>query len=418
MVSGALDAAAEPPPLGLPLVVVPLDGDVDVPVGALVLVAFELVAFELVAGALGLLVPPHPANTPARTTADVTTHADMRPRFLPSISLPIPTPFAHDRPSVPEPAPKRGELCPRRCPELQPPRASYFELVCVARHGHGSARLADAKAGEPHDMTSTSSPSLALVTGASTGIGRELAKQFAGHGFDLFLTAHDDLVPAASECQALGVAVESLTVDLASPDGVDLLWTHLRDGGRPLAAAALNAGRGAGGRFVGDTRLEDELEIVDLNVRSTVHLAKHVLADMVARGEGRVLFTSSIAATMPGTYQAVYNASKSFVQSFALALREELKDTGVTITSLQPGPTETEFFERAEMLDTKVGAAEKDDPEDVARDGFEALMAGKERVVSHSLSTKLQGHGSRILPDNVKAKLHAAMAAPGSAKDK
>ena len=94
---------------------------------------------------------------------------------------------------------------------------------------------------------------------------------------------------------------------------------------------------------------------------------------------------------MPGTYQAVYNASKSFVQSFALALRKELKDTDVTVTSLMPGPTDTEFFERADMLDTKVGAGEKDDPADVARDGFEALMDGEERVVSASMTTKLQG---------------------------
>jgi short-subunit dehydrogenase len=122
------------------------------------------------------------------------------------------------------------------------------------------------------------------------------------------------------------------------------------------------------------------------------------VADMVQRNHGRVLFTSSIASTMPGSFQAVYNASKSFVQSFALALRDELKDTDVTITALMPGPTDTEFFERADMLDTKVGAGEKDDPTDVARDGFEALMAGDERVVSASLSTKLQGRASRLLP--------------------
>ena len=142
--------------------------------------------------------------------------------------------------------------------------------------------------------------------------------------------------------------------------------------------------------------LADELRLIDLNVRSTVHLAKHVVRDMVARDEGRVLFTSSIASTMPGAFQAVYNASKSFVQSFALALRNELKDTDVTVTSLMPGPTDTEFFERADMLDTKVGAGDKDDPADVARDGFEALMAGDERVVSASLKTKLQGRASRL----------------------
>src|SRR3954451_20435102 len=130
---------------------------------------------------------------------------------------------------------------------------------------------------------------------------------------------------------------------------------------------------------------------------------------MIERGEGRVLITSSIASTMPGSFQAVYNASKSFVQSFALALREELSDSGVSVTSLMPGPTETEFFERADMLDTNVGAGGKDDAADVARDGFEALMAGKERVVSASLSNKLQGRGSRFMPDSAKAKLHRRM---------
>jgi uncharacterized protein len=265
-------------------------------------------------------------------------------------------------------------------------------------------------------MSTSSSRPLALVTGASTGIGLELAKQFANHGFDLFVTAHDDaLDDAVTALRPLGGAVESLRVDLARESGVDELWTRVQALDRPLAAAALNAGRGAGGAFT-DTDLADELEIVDLNVRSTVQLAKYVVRDMVARDEGRILFTSSIASTMPGSFQAVYNASKSFVQSFALALRNELKDTEVTITSLMPGPTETEFFERADMLDTKVGSSDKDDPEDVARDGFEALMAGKERVVSASMNTKLQGRGSRFLPDSAKAAMHRKMAEPGSAK--
>jgi short-subunit dehydrogenase len=148
-----------------------------------------------------------------------------------------------------------------------------------------------------------------------------------------------------------------------------------------------------------------------------VHLAKLVVRDMVARDAGRILFTSSIASTMPGPFQAVYNASKSFVQSFALALRNELKDTGITVTSLMPGPTDTEFFERADMLDTKIGSSDKDDPADVARDGFEALMKGDERVVSASVSTKAQGRFSRLMPDSVKAGMHRRMAEPGSGED-
>jgi len=207
-------------------------------------------------------------------------------------------------------------------------------------------------------------------------------------------------------------------VDLATDDGVDELYGAIKARG-PVDALALNAGIGAGGSFAGPdadrTPLEQELAIVDLNVRSTVHLAKHVISDMVARDAGRVLFTSSIASTMPGAFQAVYNASKSFVQSFALAIRNEVKDTNVIITSLMPGPTDTEFFERADMLDTKVGADDKDDPADVARDGFEALMAGKERVVSHSAKTKAQGRGGRFMPDSAKAEMHRKMAEPGSA---
>ena len=259
---------------------------------------------------------------------------------------------------------------------------------------------------------------LAVVTGASHGIGRELATQFATNGFDLLIAAHDAAIATAGqELEGLGATVEAVQVDLASDGGVDELYARIAAAGRPVEAIAINAGRGAGGAFATGTALEDELEIVDLNVRSTVHLAKHVVGDMVAPAQGRILFTSSIASTMPGSFQAVYNASKSFVQSFALALRDELKETNVTVTSLMPGPTDTEFFERADMLDTKVGAGEKDDPADVARDGFEAMMAGEERVVSASLSTKLQGHGSRLLPDKVKAALHRNMAEPGSAGD-
>jgi short-subunit dehydrogenase len=257
---------------------------------------------------------------------------------------------------------------------------------------------------------------LALVTGASSGIGLELARQFGEHGFDLIVAAEDEeLDQATAELRAAGAEVEAIRVDLTKPEGVEQLWSRARAAPAPLQAAALNAGIGAGGAFANGTPLRQELEIVDLNVRSTVHLAKYVVGDMVNRGEGRILFTSSIASTMPGSFQAVYNASKSFVQSFALALREELADTGVTVTALMPGPTDTEFFERADLLDTKLGAGDKDDPSDVARDGFEALMAGEERVVSHSLKTKAQGRGARVLPDSVKAKMHRQMAEPGSA---
>src|ERR687897_2200895 len=262
----------------------------------------------------------------------------------------------------------------------------------------------------------TDTKPLALVTGASSGIGLELARQFAEHGFDLVVNAEDaGLASAAQQLRTSGATVSEVQSDLGTGDGVETLWAAVGVTGRPLAAAALNAGVGQGGRFV-DIDFAQEKEIIDVNVTSTVHLAKLVLGDMAGRGEGRVLFTSSIASTMPGSFQAVYNASKSFVQSFALALRNELKDTGVTVTSLMPGPTDTEFFERADMLDTKVGAGDKDDAADVARDGFEAMMAGRESVVSHSASTKAQGRFDRLLPERVKAQMHRRMAKPGSAR--
>jgi uncharacterized protein len=201
--------------------------------------------------------------------------------------------------------------------------------------------------------------------------------------------------------------------DLRSYDGVEALYAVATKGGRVVDAAALNAGIGKGGPFV-ETELSAELSIVALNVASTVHLAKRLLQDMNARNAGKILITSSIASTMPGSFQAVYNASKSFLQSFALALQDELKDTDITITSLMPGPTETNFFRRAGMADnTRIGqSSAKDDPAKVAEQGYAALMAGKSRAVASSLSTKAQEKMTAVLPDKVKSRLHRVMARP------
>ncbi|WP_030294788.1 SDR family NAD(P)-dependent oxidoreductase [Streptomyces katrae] len=255
---------------------------------------------------------------------------------------------------------------------------------------------------------------LAVVTGASSGIGYELAKQFAEHGFDLVIAAEDAAIAsAAATLLNQGTGVEAVQTDLTTGEGVEKLHRAITATRRPVAAAALNAGVGQGGPFL-ETDLADEMEIIDLNITSTVRLAKLLLPDMVEDGEGRILITSSIASTMPGSFQAVYNASKSFLQSFAQALQNELKDTGVTVTSLMPSPTETEFFERADMLDTKVGRSDKDDPAQVAAQGFEAMMAGKDKVVAGSWKTKAQGLANRVLPDSVKAEIHRGMAEPGS----
>ena len=262
-------------------------------------------------------------------------------------------------------------------------------------------------------MHTTSTRGLAVVIGASSGIGLELAKQFADNGFDLIVAAEDaGLDAAATELSLHGARVDPVRLDLATAGGVEELYGRMTGAGRPIDAIALNAGIGRGGA-VTDAPVEDLLRVVDLNVRSTVHLARLAAADMVRRGEGRILLTSSIASTQPGTFHAVYNASKSFVQSFAVALRKELEGRGVTVTSLMPGPTETNFFARAKLLDTRLGTISKDDPADVARQGFEALMNGDERVAAASLATKLQAHGSRFVPDSAKAAVHRVLAKPG-----
>jgi uncharacterized protein len=254
---------------------------------------------------------------------------------------------------------------------------------------------------------------LALITGASSGIGYQLAKQFVEHGYDVIIAAEDDgISDAAQTLSGPGVLVRPVHVDLRSPDGVEHLYKTATEGGRALDAAALNAGVGRGGAKFVDTEMADDMDIIDLNVRSTAHLAKLVLKDMVARDHGRVLFTSSIASTMPGSYQTVYNASKSFVQSFAEAIHDELRGTGVTVTSLMPGVTDTNFFRRAKMLDTLAGRMPKDDPADVARQGFEALMKGEQKVVAASLMSKTLGLTNRVLPDAVGAALNRVISLP------
>jgi short-subunit dehydrogenase len=257
---------------------------------------------------------------------------------------------------------------------------------------------------------------LALVTGASSGIGRELAKQFAEHGFDLIVAAEDvELDDAVEELRGMGATVAPVSVDLTQRADVERLVAAVRGAGRPLDAAALNAGVGVGGAFV-DTDLDAELGIVELNCASTVHLGKRVAQDMVARGQGRILFTSSVVSQAPAPFQAVYGASKAFVHMLALALREELKDTGVTVTALLPGPTDTEFFDRAGMQDTRVGASDaKDDPAQVARQGFEALMDGEAQVLGGSLASRAMGAISRVSPDALVAKANRKLSEPGSA---
>jgi short-subunit dehydrogenase len=255
---------------------------------------------------------------------------------------------------------------------------------------------------------------LAVVTGASSGIGYELAKVFAENGFSLIIAAEDNGIhEAAKDIKAYGYHVEAIQVDLSTYDGVEILYECMKNSPTPVYAVAMNAGVGVGGEFI-ETDLAREMNMIQLNIVSLVHLSKRILPDFVARNEGKILFTSSIAAEMPGPYYAVYAASKSFVQSFSEALRNELKDTEVTITALQPGATDTNFFARADMLDTKAGESKKDSPRDVALDGFEAMINGDDHVVAGSFANKVRTTLARVIPETVQAKLHAMDTRPDS----
>jgi uncharacterized protein len=252
---------------------------------------------------------------------------------------------------------------------------------------------------------------LAVVTGASTGIGYELARCCAENGFDLVVAADEPAIDdAAAELRRLGVAVEAVQADLATMEGAEKLHAAAR--GRPVDALLANAGRGLGKGFL-DQDFADVRRVVDTNITGTIHLIQKVGRDMRARGRGRILITGSIAGFLPGTYQAVYNASKAFLDSFSFALRAELKDSGVTVTCLMPGATETEFFERAGMMDTKVGQAKKADPADVARTGFDAMMKGDGDVVS-GWQNKLQSAIANMTPAGLLARMHGGIARPGS----
>jgi short-subunit dehydrogenase len=255
---------------------------------------------------------------------------------------------------------------------------------------------------------------LAVVTGASSGIGYELARLCAGNGYDLLIAADEPQVENAAETlRSLGADVQSVLADLADPDGVDRLYAAAQ--GRPIEALLANAGRGLGGAFL-DQDLDEIQHVIDTNVSGTVRLIHHVGRELRDRGRGRILITGSIAGYIPGTFSAVYNGTKAFDDNFAIALRAELKDTGVTVTCLIPGATETEFFERAGMTDTRVGQQEKDDPADVARAGFEAMQRGEADVVA-GFSNKVQVALSGVTPQTVLAERHRKLAEPGSGEE-
>jgi short-subunit dehydrogenase len=253
---------------------------------------------------------------------------------------------------------------------------------------------------------------LAVVTGASSGIGYELAKLCAANNYDLVIAAdRPEIAEAASAFQQdYGAKVDYLLVDLSTTDGVDQLISLIGD--RPVDALLANAGHGLGHAFL-DESFDDIRGVVNTNITGTIYLIHKLGRRMRARDKGRILLTGSIAGLMPGSFQAVYNGSKAFIDSFAWALRNELKDTGVTVSCLMPGATDTDFFHRADMDDTKVGQGKKDDPADVAKTGFDAMMKGEGDVV-HGLKNKMQAAVAAVTPQSRLAEMHRGMAEPGS----
>jgi uncharacterized protein len=259
------------------------------------------------------------------------------------------------------------------------------------------------------------SEKFAVVTGASTGIGLELARCCVREGYDVLIAADEPQIEsAATELRAEGGSgkIEAVQADLSTTEGVDKLYGAAQ--GRAIDILMANAGRGLGRAFL-DQDFDKARKVIDTNVTGTVYLLHKLGNDMRRRNSGRILITGSIAGFTPGSFQAVYNGSKAFLDSFSFALREELRDTNLTVTCLMPGATETEFFKRAEMMDTKIGTSEKDDAAEVARAGFDAMMKGEGDIVT-GMKNKIESSIANVTPSGTLAKQHRKMAEPGTAK--
>jgi short-subunit dehydrogenase len=254
---------------------------------------------------------------------------------------------------------------------------------------------------------------LAVVTGASSGIGRELARLAAGDGHDLVIAADQGpLDEVAASLRALGADVEAVEADLSTSFGVDKLMLAIA--GRPVDVLAANAGHGLGHAFL-DKPFSEARHVVDTNITGTLDLLHRVGAGMRQRGRGRILITGSVAGLVPGAFQAVYDASKAFIDTFSLALRHELEGSGVSVTCLMPAATETRFFERADLLDSPLASEQKAAPAEVAEQGWRALHAGQDHVVAGWRSNVPAGQ-ARVVPDRRLAEQHRTMAQPGSAR--
>jgi short-subunit dehydrogenase len=259
-----------------------------------------------------------------------------------------------------------------------------------------------------------SSRPLAVITGASSGIGLQLARQAAEDGYDLLLAADTPFDEARRQLEGYSLELRTLEVDLATLEGVDELYSALQ--GRTPDVLCANAGHGLGKGFL-DENIDEALDVIDTNITGTVYLIHKIGRDMRSANAGRILITGSIAGFMPGAFQAVYNGTKAFIDSFSWALRDELKDTSVSITCLMPGVTDTEFFERADLMDTAVGTdPKKMSPEAVARIGWKAMRAGEGDVVA-GFKNKVQVALANVTPSAMLAEQHRKMAEPGSARN-
>src|ERR1700683_518692 len=257
----------------------------------------------------------------------------------------------------------------------------------------------------------------AVITGASSGIGLALAHELAGRGYDLAICSAGERLQSATESlRSNGTEVIDVQADLATHDGVKRFWDEITSLGRDIDIACINAGVGVGGLFA-ETDLDEELNMVNLNCAGTVQLAKYVVQHMTSRNRGRILFTASIAGEMVAPREAVYAATKAFDLSLAHSIRSELRETNVSVTALQPGPTDTDFFHRAGMDNTQVGSEgqKESTPEDVAKQGIEALLAGKGQVYAASVKTKIEGMIANAIPGSIKGAMHEKMAKPKAA---
>lgn len=256
---------------------------------------------------------------------------------------------------------------------------------------------------------------LALVTGGSAGIGFELAKLLANDGYDLIITGSSSRVNrAAEDLRKLGVDVTPVQSDLATQEGTNAVIDAVANSGRALSVAIFNAGIAIGGDFV-DIPLDRHLQLIALNVLSPVRMAHALIPGMIANGGGKILLVSSLSATTPTPYESVYGPSKAFLTSFGHSIREELSGSGVQITILHPGATATDFHDRAGMGTTAFGDNSwKNDPAQIALQGYTALMEGVTSLIGGDESTQAAGKAHKLMSEEEKARRHAEMSRPQS----